>query len=62
MTPSRRLADLALSICGPLALMFITLKLLGVITWSWWWVLAPLVLLFVAGLCFVAYLTHGRRV
>ena len=25
-----------------LALVFITLKLCGVITWSWWWVLAPL--------------------
>lgn len=27
--------------CGLLTLIFITLKLLGVITWSWWWVLAP---------------------
>ena len=25
-----------------LCLIFITLKLVGVITWSWWWVLAPL--------------------
>lgn len=25
-----------------LTLIFITLKLLGKITWSWWWVLAPL--------------------
>ena len=25
-----------------LALIFITLKLIGYITWSWWWVLAPL--------------------
>lgn len=28
--------------CGLLAAIFITLKLLGKITWSWWWVLAPL--------------------
>ena len=28
----------------PLALIFITLKLLGVITWSWWWVLSPFAL------------------
>jgi hypothetical protein len=28
--------------CGALALVFITLKLLGVIAWSWWWVLAPI--------------------
>lgn len=27
---------------GLLALVFITLKLCGVINWSWWWVLAPL--------------------
>lgn len=27
---------------GLLALVFITLKLCGVIAWSWWWVLAPL--------------------
>ena len=25
-----------------LALMFIYLKLTGVIMWSWWWVLAPI--------------------
>lgn len=24
-----------------LGLLFITLKLCGVITWSWWWVLVP---------------------
>ena len=27
---------------GLLTLVFITLKLTGVIAWSWWWVLAPL--------------------
>ena len=27
---------------GLLAIVFITLKLTGVINWSWWWVLAPL--------------------
>ena len=26
---------------GLLTLVFITLKLLNVISWSWWWVLAP---------------------
>lgn len=25
-----------------LAILFITLKLVGVIGWSWWWVLAPI--------------------
>ena len=28
--------------CGLLAIVFIVLKLCGVITWSWLWVLSPL--------------------
>ena len=28
--------------CGLLAIVFIVLKLVGVISWSWVWVLAPL--------------------
>jgi len=28
--------------CGLLAIVFITLKLLGIITWSWLWVLSPI--------------------
>lgn len=31
-----------ISFFGLLAIVFITLKLTGYITWSWWWVLAPL--------------------
>lgn len=27
---------------GGLTLIFIALKLMGYINWSWWWVLAPL--------------------
>jgi hypothetical protein len=27
---------------GILTLIFIVLKLVGVINWSWWWVLSPL--------------------
>lgn len=27
---------------GLLAILFIALKLTGVIAWSWWWVLSPL--------------------
>jgi hypothetical protein len=30
------------SLVGLLAILFIALKLTGVIGWSWWWVLAPL--------------------
>jgi hypothetical protein len=29
------------SFVGSLTLIFIVLKLIGVIAWSWWWVLAP---------------------
>ena len=28
--------------CGALGIVFITLKLLKVIDWSWWWVLSPI--------------------
>lgn len=42
--------------CGLLALVFITLKLTGVIGWSWWWVTVPLwggFALFFGGLAFM---------
>lgn len=28
--------------CGLLAIVFITLKLIGIINWSWLWVLSPI--------------------
>ena len=31
-----------IGICGVLGIVFIVLKLVGVISWSWWWVLAPI--------------------
>lgn len=31
-----------ISFFGLLAIVFITLKLTDYITWSWWWVLAPI--------------------
>ena len=33
-----------------LTILFIGLKLAGVITWSWWWVLSPLWIGFLAAL------------
>ena len=30
-----------LGLCDVLAVVFIVLKLIAVIDWSWWWVLAP---------------------
>lgn len=40
---------------GLLAILFIALKLTHVITWSWWWVLAPLW----AGLALVVMILLG---
>jgi len=31
-----------LGVMGVLTIVFIVLKLVGTITWSWWWVLSPL--------------------
>lgn len=39
---------------GLLTIVFIVLKLLGKITWSWWWVLSPLWIS--AGLVFLVLL------
>ena len=49
--------------CGLLALLFIGLKLGGVIAWSWWWVLSPLWMPLAAGLVigFIALLIAGAR-
>lgn len=30
-----------MKICDVLLIVFVVLKLVGVINWSWWWVLAP---------------------
>jgi len=30
-----------LGLCGVLTIVFVVLKLTGVISWSWWWVLSP---------------------
>ena len=35
---------------GVLFVVFLVLKLIGVITWSWWWVTSPLWILLVLGL------------
>lgn len=41
---------------GALTIAFIVLKLTGVITWSWWWVLSPLWIGFILFVVFVAIL------
>ena len=35
---------------GLLTIVFIVLKLVGVINWSWWWVLSPIWISWVIGL------------
>ena len=46
---------------GALAILFIGLKLLGVIDWSWWWVLSPLWLgaLILGGLALIALVIYA---
>lgn len=36
-----------------LAVAFIVLKITGVITWSWWWVLSPIWIPFTIALIFI---------
>ena len=48
-----RLGD---SLCITLGLVFIVLKLLGVITWSWLWVLSPFWIPFVIGIILIILL------
>jgi hypothetical protein len=50
--------------CGTvLFLIFLVLKLVGVITWSWWWVTAPLwiPLVVILVILFVAFLFQNRN-
>lgn len=42
MSNSNASSNGGIGFCGLLAIVFITLKLTGVIGWSWVWVLSPL--------------------
>lgn len=49
---------------GALTLLFIYLKLAGHITWSWWWVLAPIwvpIVLFLLLAAFVMTIVNTDR-
>jgi len=39
-----------------LFIVFLVLKLCGVISWSWWWIFAPLWIPFVIGILIVLFL------
>ena len=42
MSNSNNSSSSGIGVTGLLLIVFITLKLLGKITWSWWWVLSPM--------------------
>lgn len=46
---------------GLLTIVFITLKLLGVIDWSWGWVLSPLWIGAIIGIVLIAILVAAFR-
>lgn len=48
--------------CGALAILFIALKLLGYIDWSWWWVLSPLWIGFAIALVLVTLVVGGAGI
>lgn len=41
MSESSTSSPAGIGFVGLLTIVFITLKLIGKITWSWWWVLSP---------------------
>ena len=45
-----------ISLCGIIFIILLILKLLGVISISWWWVFAPLIIGFAIGLIFLIIL------
>ena len=47
MSDNKSTSSSGIGFSGLLAILFITLKLTGVITWSWLWVLAPIWIPFV---------------
>jgi hypothetical protein len=55
--------DLWGSISGIALITLVVLKLIGVITWSWWWVLSPVWIsgiLLALGLGALIVLPHGK--
>ena len=47
MSDNKTTASSGIGFSGLLTILFIALKLTGVIAWSWWWVLAPIWIPFV---------------
>lgn len=54
MADNRKQANgTGIGICGALGIAFIVLKLIGVISWSWLWVLAPFWIPISVGVLFI---------
>lgn len=56
-TSSNTSSSGGIGFAGLLTVLFIALKLCGVISWSWWWVLSPIWISF--GLAFVILFIIG---
>ena len=64
MSSNRNSSSSGIGICGVLTIVFIVLKLVGVINWSWLWVLCPLwidILLTVIVLAIIAIIDNKAR-
>lgn len=42
MNNNKNVLNIGLNLCDVLCIIFIVLKIVGVINWSWWWVVSPL--------------------
>lgn len=64
MSSNRNNSSSGIGICGVLTIVFVVLKLVGVINWSWLWVLCPLwidILLTVIVLVIIAIIDNKAR-
>ena len=64
MSSNRNSSSSGIGICGVLTIVFVVLKLVGVINWSWLWVLCPLwidILLTVIVLVIIAIIDKKAR-
>ncbi len=51
-----------IGITGAVFIVFLVLKLCGVIDWSWWWVLSPLWISLALALVVIAFFVLGNFV
>ena len=57
MSENSSVSSGGIGFCGLLTIVFIVLKLLGKITWSWLWVLSPLWIVW--AICLIILLIFG---